>query len=586
MDYASALPEKKYVPNVVVRILGQYFSIRQPDSGLSVPAANNGLVTALSLNPSTVDPYRASTSINSNSFKLIDKNQVVTALFGSNPSLFQGKQCEIWLGRVGVNMDFSEYLKLTDTFISKVTRQDGAYSFSTQETKDRLNKDVFSEQTKLAANILAGTTVITVQTPPSVASGLVKIGDEFISFSGVTGNNLTGCIRGELGSVPIAHSLGDDVFLAEQISGNPIDILLALLVSSGGGGTYDTLSDGAGIDESLIDVIEFEKVRDEFFVGQNYSFVAYQIDNLKTFIEQELLAPAGVRLRSNNNGKIGLGILNRPVINIDAPDLDDDQLTKRPEYAVEESKIVNHLNIQWGYDWPTDAFTKINTYNDAASVAEFGDTKAVSLAFRGIQDQGLIDAIADDYFRRFAFPKPQVTVSAHLSASAWELLEKPKLISTHIPTDTGDLAFGDSVEVLQKAINYQTGDVRFQLSFTQFTGLRICFLAPSDTIIGVTDQKTVTVGAGRGSQYRVGWKMRLYSNVSRDWLADSVNTIATIVGDVITFENDWTTSLVATSHKITFADHDDVIEQQKRFCFISDDGNTFTDGLPSYLITY
>jgi hypothetical protein len=179
-----------------------------------------------------------------------------------------------------------------------------------------------------------------------------------------------------------------------------------------------------------------------------------------------------------------------------------------------------------------------------------------------------------------------IDTNAHLSASGWGLLEKPTLFSNQVPTSAGNLNFGDSVEILQKAINYQTGDVRFQLSFTQFTGLRVCFIAPSDTILTFTDQKTVNVGAGRGSQYRVGWVMRLYDNTTRDWTADPLNTITGISGDTLTFQNNWTTTLVNSQFKVTFADYNDVTDQQKRFCFISDNGNTFSDGLPSYLISY
>jgi hypothetical protein len=586
MNYAEALPDKKYIPNVVIRFASTYFSIRQPDSGLTVPATTVGLVTSLSLNPSTVDPFRPSVAINTNSFKLIDRGDAVTALFNGNTELFQGELCEIWLGRVGVGMNFADYLKLTDTYIHKVSRADGSYSFSTQEVKDRLNKDVFSEQNKLGASILPATTAITLQSPPANSSGLIKINNEFISYTGVSGNQITGCIRGEEGSTPANHSFGDDVFFCEVVSGNPIDLLLQLLISPAGGGPYSVLDDGANIDDALVDVAEFEKIRDEFFVGQTYDFILYQVDNLKAFIEQEILSPAGIRLRSNLNSKIGLGILNKPVINIDAPDLDDDQLTKRPTYSVDETKIVNHLNIQWGYDWPTEKFTKITTYNDAASVASFGDRKAVNLNFKGVTTQAEVDESAANYFLRFAYPKPLIDTNAHLSASGWGLLEKPTLFSNQVPTSAGNLNFGDSVEILQKAINYQTGDVRFQLSFTQFTGLRVCFIAPSDTILTFTDQKTVNVGAGRGSQYRVGWVMRLYDNTTRDWTADPLNTITGISGDTLTFQNNWTTTLVNSQFKVTFADYNDVTDQQKRFCFISDNGNTFSDGLPSYLISY
>ncbi len=586
MTYSDELSNKKYIPNVVVQFASNYFSIRQPDSGLTVPSSNVGLVTSLSLNPSTIDPYRPSTSVNSNSFKLIDRNNAVTNLFNGNLKLFQGQLCSIWLGRVGVGMDFSDYLKVSDTYISKVSRQDGAYTFQTKEAKDRLDKDVYSEQTKLAGNILSATTIITLQSPPANATGLVKINDEFISYSGVAGNQLTGCIRGEQGSTPANHSLGDNVYFAQSVSGNPITILLSLLISPAGGGPYQTLIDGANIDENLIDIDEFEKIRTEYFTGQTYNLIFYQIDNLKTFIENEILSPAGLRLRSNNNSKIGLGILNKPVINIDAPDLDSNQITKRPVYSVDETKIVNKLLIEWGYDWPTDKFTKINTYTDTDSITDFGEKKAVKLSFKGIQTQSIVDEIAHQFFQRFAYPKPQIAINTHMSASAWELVEKAKVNSNQIPTENGDLNFGESLEIIQKAINYETGDVRFQLTFTQFTGMRLCFLAPSDTIISFADQKTVDIGAGRGTQYRVGWKMKLYSNVTRNWVADPINTIVSIVGDTITFENNWATTLTNNDYKITFADYNDVVTQQKRFCFISDNGNTFTDGLPSYVISF
>ena len=172
-----------------------------------------------------------------------------------------------------------------------------------------------------------------------------------------------------------------------------------------------------------------------------------------------------------------------------------------------------------------------------------------------------------------------------MEASIWTLGGKAYLETTLLPTSAGDLNFGDSLEVMQRTINYQTGDVSMRLSFNAFTGQRACFIAPSDTIGSVTDQKTIVIGAGRGDNYRVGWKMRLYDNLPRDHADAQVNEIASIVGDTITFVDTWATTLL-TTHRIMFADYDQVNEQQKRFCFVSDDGNTFTDGKPAYKITF
>ena len=161
--YTETLTNQEYVPNVVVRIMGDYFAIRQPDSGLVIPNSNIGTLRSLNLNPTQIDPFNATTSVNSNSVSILDVGSVVTQKFATNPQIFQGELCEIWLGRSFVDMDFSDYLKIPDTYISKVSKQDNSYNFSTKEAKDRLTTGAFNTQAKLGASILPATTVITVQ---------------------------------------------------------------------------------------------------------------------------------------------------------------------------------------------------------------------------------------------------------------------------------------------------------------------------------------------------------------------------------------------------------------------------------------
>ena len=589
--YTDELTEKNYVPNLVVRIMGNYYCIRQPDSGLVIPSAQQGVVRSLNLNPTQIDPFNATTTVNTNSFSLLDRGNVITALFASNPQIFQGELCEIWLGRSFTDMAFADYLKLTDTYISKVTKNDSSYNFSTKEAQDRLATGAFSTQAKLAVDILVGTTIITVQDVTNLpASGLIKIDDEFISYTGIIGNNLQNCVRGEQSSVPSAHDGGSDIYLCELLQGNPITLLLQLLISDGGGGVYDVLNDGADINQNLIDVAEFENIRDEYFSGYTFKFILFNLDSLRKFLETEILFPLGVRLRSNNNSKIGLAVLDRPTLNVDAPDLDHSLITKIPTYDVDDTKIFNKLRIEWNYNDATGKYLNLSEYTDATSEAQFGHRKPFAMKFKGLRStlagQTAVDKIAEIFFLRFAFPKPNVSLNAQMKSSLWLLGEKAFVESSLIPTSAGDLNFGDSLEIMQRAINYQTGDVNFRLSFNAMTGLRACFIAPSDTIATVTTQKVLSVGAGRGDNYRAEWKMRLYSNVTRNYVDAQVNEIASVVGDVVTFVDAWTTTLVASDHRIMFADYDQVSEQQKKFCFISDDGNTFTDGKPSYIISF
>jgi len=595
-DYLSSLSQSEFVPNIVVRFNGEYFAIRAPDSGLTIDADKIGVVSQLTINPTTIDPFRPSTTISNYSFKLLDRNEVITKMFNGETAYFQDAPVDVWLGRSNVlanatDMDFSEYLQLPTTYINKLTRQDASYTFQTVEARDRLSTGAFRQTTKLAVDILDNTTIITVQNAASFpTNGLVLIDSEYISYTGKDGNNLLNCIRGEQGSTPVEHDTGDDVFLAIVLQDNPIDLLLSLLVSSGGGGSYDTLPDGAGIDQSLIDFDQIEDVRDEFFSTYSFKFILSNVDSLKTFIESEICFPLGIRLRANNNAKIGLALIDRNIFEIDSPTLDDTNLVKYPDFTVDNTKIVNRIRIFWDWDDVKKAYLKVSDFTDADSIAEFGETAVTEQKFKGIRSNlagaDVVDTIQLLFLSRFAFPRPQITVTGQMSTSALNLGDKTDLVSSVIPTERGDLNFVSTLEVLQKSLNLQNGDVRYQLSFTSFSGIRQCYIAPSDTIISFANQKTVTIGAGQGANYRAGWNMRLYSNVTRDYVDTQINTIQSISNDTITFVSDWNETLVNGEFKLSFADYDDVSEQQKKFCFISDGNNNFMDGRGPYQITF
>lgn len=585
--YEEMISEKKFVPNVVLRIMGEYFAIRQPDSGLTISDIQKSCLASFTLSGTSFSRLNPATSVSQNSFKLLDRDGAITAFFGFNPQMWQGEKVEAWLGRSGVGMAFSDYQKLSDTYISKLSRQDSAYTFQTKESKDRLNTAYFAQKTKLGAAIFDVTDTITVQTEPPFTSGYAKVGDEIFSFTGYSGGNLTGCIRGEFGTTPQEADLGDDVFFVTYLEGNPIDCLLQLLISSGGGGVYDTLGGGGGIDESLIDVEEFEDIRDEFFTDQNYLCLIYDEDNLKAYIEEQILQPAGVRLRTNFNGKIGLGVLNKPVLNIDAPDIDEENTTKRPAYAVDDSKVANKILINYGYDNGTAKYTKTAEFKDDDSITQFGLRKSLEYSFQNLsyvtdpsEMDALVENIGANLLRFFAWPKPTVDLNAHMDTSQWSITENPTLKSEHIPTEDGTLNFADSLEIIEKSVNVQTGDVKLKLQFNQFTGLRVCFIAPSDSVVSSSDDRTITVGAGRGEEYRVGWKMVLWNKTLNQVVADSTNEIESIDGDEITFSQDFPVS-PTTNHRIKFVDYNEATDNQKKFCYVGC-GTTFDDNTKLY----
>lgn len=613
-DYVDGIAKVNYIPNVIIQIAGVYLSIRQPDSGLTVNSRYNGTISRLNVSPTSIDPLRPSTTYSTSAFTVIDKGLEISKLFAGKLNWLTGQEVRVFLGRSNESMDFSEYLELPVNYVKKVQKIPNAYTFSTIEQKDRLDKGVFNGQSKLSVDIADNTTSITVQDVSVFsAPGFIKIDDEFISFTGVSGSNLTGCVRGEFGSAPVEHDQGATVFATYDLtSRNAIDFLLQLLISSGGGGSYDVLPDGAGISESLINVAQFESVRDEFFTGTqyNFDFRLYNIEKLQTFIENEIFLPLGVRIISGLDGKIALATLDRESFDVDQKIIDEDTTFRDPNFVVTDDAVSNKVRVFWNWNDARNDYDDVFEDQDDDSIALFGETATKEYRFKGVKSESLASSIAALYLSRFSLPRPSIAVDALNSASTLSIGDKVQLFSSKIPSEDGTLNFSSTLEVLKKAYNPITGTVNYALAFTSFSGIRQCYIAPSDLATSFVDAKTLNVAAGRGQNYRVGWKMRLFDSVDLGYHSAQVNTIAQIIDDQIIFEDDWTglylylakpdgtfiltpggdRILLRTPsnnrYRMMFADYDEVSEQQKRFCFISDNGGNFSDGKKTYQISF
>lgn len=591
-QYVKLLEEKNYELNIIIEFAGQYFGMHNPDSGLVIPSQNLGVVSSLNVNPTSIDPERATTTINTSSFSLLDKGHVITKLFLDKAGFRTGEPVSIYLGRLNRNLDFSDYLKLPTTYINKCQKVESKYNFTTVERKDRMNEGQFSIQSKISVNILAAATVIPLQTIPDnlPTVGFGKIDDEFISWNGIdyVDNYLTGVVRGEFGSIPDDHSLGADIFnVTNIVSVNGIDLIMQMLVSgSGDGSAYDVLPEGAGIPSNLVDIAQMEQIRDTLYTGFNLSLKVYGLSSFKKYLESEIFLPLGVRLRENNNGKIGLALINRNIFEIDAPLIDETITLAQPGFSVSDDKVINQVRIYYNYHDGLNIYQGTYELEDAESIANYGARGFTELKFEGVKDESFAINIANLFLARFSIPRPEISVRVQNSAANLLIGDKSELISTRIPNNEGNLDFVSTLEVVKKSYNIPSGTITFQLSFTSFSGIRQCFIAPSDTIINAIDQRTFEISPGRGSLYRAGWKMKLYNNGTRQITSEVVRTIESVVGDVITFTEDFTTTITNYDFKLMFANYNEVIAQQRKFCFISPNNTNFDDGSKSYQITF
>ncbi len=587
--------QKKYVGNVVMKINGQYFAIRKPDSGLVIAAPFDRCIQSLILNPTSIDLRRVTTTIASYSFKIVDKYGVVTAMVLGDGAPFMNAQVEIWLGRTDVAMSFADYYKLPITRINKMDHTENAYNFASTEETERMDRPIYRLKSALSVDILSGTTTLTMRDSIDdfPATGYLKIEDEFMSYTGKSDvlKRFTGVVRGELSSTPAAHSANTDALQSETVTANPITLLLQILISGGGGGAYDVLDSGLGIDPTLIDLTEIEALRTDLFTGVEFRLGLYNIESALKFIEEQILMPCNLRFTYSRSSKISLAILDKAVF-VDTADLiDEDTISSYPKWTVDGNKIANRLEIQWDYDEVTNTYGRRTVSEDAASIAAYGAKTALKYDFKGIKEdldgETIITEFADRLLARLSVSTPEVQMNTHVDKSLQTIGDKTLVESSQIPSVNGTLNFASEMEIVSRSINFQTGDVQFKLAFTSFTNIRSCYIAPCSEIITVISQKKVTLAAGRGDLYSVGWKLRLWDMFPLAYADAQINEIESISGDDITFVDNFTTTLTGPGDmKLKFANYDECAESQKRYCFISDAGLNFGDGKPTYKVTY
>lgn len=590
--YISELKNSKnFKGNVVIRFLGKYFAQRAPDSGLVISSVYDNLVSSVVVNRTTVDPRRVSTTISNLSVTMLDKKGALSALVKDTGASLIGQTVEIWIGRSGVSMPFSEYKKLPDTKVKKISQQNGVYTFSSVGESDRINRPVYDLTTRLASDVLFNSTdfVCKDSIDDYPASGYLKLDHEFVFYASKNNGTKTfqTLTRGALGTTAVPHTEDTETYVVEQVEANPLDIILQLLTSGGGGGAYDVLVDGLGISQSLIDVTAIEALRDLTFPTHTYRLGLYNISNALQFIEKELLEPNNLRFTYSRDSKITLALLNSSAFVEELDVMTHDSIHKSPKVDIDDNKIVNRIKVEWGYDESTGDFLERSEYSDAASIAAYGEKTPLSFQFKGLKSdlegQTLVDAFANGLLERLSTPTPEITLNAFVSKSLLNVGDKTFLRTDRVPNANGRLNFAEEIEIIEQAINFQTGDVAFKLAFTTYTGSRPGYIAPSDSIAVVTAQDVVEVGAGRGDLWLAGWKVRLWNNTLREFESDPVNEIASMDGDEITFVTPWLTTL-GTHHKIKFADYDDVTDEQKRYCFVSINNRDFSADERQYKI--
>lgn len=166
----------------------------------------------------------------------------------------------VWAGAEGGTSFPEDYFVVFRGTISTVDAGQGKVTFTIAGPENNLRGSAFAKGTsKLAATLSdSATTSLTISSddisnfipvletgdptplpsaPPELDdvltfSAYVKINDEIIKYSYARGAQLFTLTRGQFGTTPASHAIGDDVETIFEVGGNPIFIALNLLGSS------------------------------------------------------------------------------------------------------------------------------------------------------------------------------------------------------------------------------------------------------------------------------------------------------------------------------------------------------------------
>lgn len=193
---------------------------------------------------------------------------------------------DILARKVRVYMAPDENLTWPDDFIlifrgiiSDVSAEPGSVSLALTAPESKKRSTIYKKaDTKLNGTINNSVTTITLTSTAnifqkvlgpdnaydSMFSSYVRIEDEIIKFDAVSGNTLTGCIRGQLGTVAASHNTGESVATFYRLTGNPMYMALKLMASGVGGYWV------SGLAASAVQVFESTTIANAiYFQAQN-----------------------------------------------------------------------------------------------------------------------------------------------------------------------------------------------------------------------------------------------------------------------------------------------------------------------------
>ena len=367
------------------------------------------------------------------------------------------------------------------------------------------------------------------------------------------------------------------------LSGNPIDILLKVLTSTGAGtnGAYDLLAavNALGINNAYINVAEIEGVRDDWFPGNSHSmsFTISKRIKAKDFIEKEILKILNLYPVVDGQGRFSVKPFKPPLPTSDSQSVDKDTIIGMPQWDNNLAALVNETEHFYDWNTGTEKYDTIDHYVESTSVNNRGPgKKPIVLKSKGLTtgEDGfdIMATRSSRIFERFAVPPVKINFNTFFSK--W-LSEAGDIISFTHP-NMPDIEAGTRgitakrMEVISRSIDWVRGRVKFSLLDTGFGKGKYGVISPTMTVVSAADGENFTVSAADAAKYAdyALPEIALYDYGMRNKVAAKTLLTVNTTSGACTCD-DWGVTPVAGDF-IVFADYDSCTTEQQDWNFIAD----------------
>ena len=373
------------------------------------------------------------------------------------------------------------------------------------------------------------------------------------------------------------------------ISGNPIDILLSVYLSSDTPGTnhatYDRLGDGNGLNLTTddIDVTDLELLRDNWFPGNSH-YMKFSITERETasdFITTQIRKVLNLRPVITGDGKMTEKPFKPPLANsAEAQSFTEDNVIGLPSFDTNLQATINRVEFFTDYDG--DEYQVQDYYVDATSLLNRGPgKKPISIKSRGLHaslSPGSMNSFTADVllsrkraiFARYSSPPTKIIAKTHFTKWLTEAGDVVPFTHSKLPDIvSGTRGYSSTLmEVVDRQVKWKNGEVTVGLLDTGFTQGTYGVISPTMTVTAAASGTEWTVSVTDAAKYAnlTTPEVAMYDSAMRVQVAAKTITDVNTTTGVITSDNWGETPTVG--YIIAFANYDSCTDEQKNFGFI------------------